>query len=53
MVKTVTGGKVWDGNGWTSLIDDPEATQPYPPKSKSWTDPKTTLFIGARKPLRP
>jgi Glycosyltransferase (GlcNAc) len=46
MVKKPNGGKVWDGNGWNSLIDETDAQQPWPPKSTSWKSKDTTLFIG-------
>jgi Glycosyltransferase (GlcNAc) len=46
MVKKPTGGKVWDGNGWNSLIDDTDAQQPWPPNSTSWKSKDTTVFIG-------
>ncbi|CAM9164113.1 unnamed protein product [Chrysoparadoxa australica] len=42
-------GYLWDGHHtktWVPVLQDPNAPQPYPPKSDSWSKPETSLFIS-------
>lgn len=43
---TPNGAMVWDGNGWLALVDDDSDIKPPPPKTESWKQEGTTLFVG-------
>ncbi|CAM9976540.1 unnamed protein product, partial [Phaeothamnion confervicola] len=40
------GAIVWDGNGWIPLPEGDAGPKPFKPKSESWRDPNTSIFVG-------